>query len=509
MIQKSYVHFILLSLLVLLGVLIYSNSLHGPFQFDDKDYIIENASIRKAFDPKAILNSRWGGSRLIAFMTFGLNYHFHRLDTFGYHLVNLLIHLINTFLVWWFVRLTLETQPPLQKHHDLFSYLIALLFLTHPIQTQAVTYISQRFTSLAMMFYVLSMCLYIAARRGGVSPPFVGRGYRAPTYALSALCAVAAMLTKQTALTLPLNIILYEYLFLASPKEKGRAKALHTAIILSFLLIIPALYRFDILAVLNAQAQSASHYGDHLTSFTYFLTQPRVIIKYLQLLFVPLGQNLIHDVPTSQHFFEAQTLLSFAFLLMVIVLAVKLCRRHVFFSYAIFWFFLCLSAESSFITITHVMFEHRLYLPSVGFFMALTYGGWMLFKDNRKVIIFFIIYAVILSFLTYQRNKVWRTDISLWQDVTQKSPDLLIPHVKLGVALLNKRRPIAALKAFNEALRVDPTHPNVYYNRAITYNALGRRQEAANDMLKAVEFGLKVPPGYLEELKRSLSLQQQ
>src|SRR3989337_1704545 len=220
----KHVFFLALFLITITAFLIYSNTFSSPFQFDDNPNIVENYKLRD-------FSNFWppSGSRYIGVLSFALNYHFGSLNVFGYHLVNIIIHIINSIMVWWLVILTFKTpamqvyvgqglSPALTPDRIIrglkadLPYLTALtaslIFVSHPIQTQAVTYIVQRFASLSALFYILSIALYIKARIGSGAWE-VGGGKRFshilhPTfYTLSILSAILAMKTKEISLTLP------------------------------------------------------------------------------------------------------------------------------------------------------------------------------------------------------------------------------------------------------------------------------------------------------------------
>lgn len=254
----------------LLGTLIYSNTFQAPFQFDDKSYIVDNLTLRNSGDIKSIWDLY--PARFIGMYSFALNYYFHQLDTFGYHLINFLIHIITSVLVWWLLKLLLSTahfkNKEIAKHKSLIAFSAAFLFLTHPIQTQAVTYITQRFSSLSALFYVLSICTYIKGR--------LSKGKR--FYLCSAISALLGMLTKQTVLTLPLMILLVEFTFLYQDEKTKYFKNIFLPLlilILLFLTVIPSLYSFRFMDILSSQGMSHSHEGDYLTGKTYLLTQDR------------------------------------------------------------------------------------------------------------------------------------------------------------------------------------------------------------------------------------------
>ena len=200
---------VVLLLISLLAILIYSNTFSVPFLFDDTPNIVENPQI------KDLSNfSDFSGSRYVGFLSFSLNYRFGGLHVFGYHLVNLLIHIINGFLVYTLVLLLFRASSRLSPTtHDLspfnsahwIAFATALLFVSHPIQTQAVTYIVQRFSSLATLFYLLTVVAYLRWR---LASPEGRRRYL--WYGAALVSTVLAMKTKENSITLPLMLLLVE-----------------------------------------------------------------------------------------------------------------------------------------------------------------------------------------------------------------------------------------------------------------------------------------------------------
>ncbi len=139
-----------------LATLIYSNSLQNSFHFDDYYYITGNLHIRDLSDLAQIGDALSKPSRYVPFLTFALNYYFHRLDVAGYHVLNIFFHILTSLLVLWFVRLLLSSpklkEGNISKQKNTIALLTALLFAAHPLQTQAITYLCQRFTVMATMF---------------------------------------------------------------------------------------------------------------------------------------------------------------------------------------------------------------------------------------------------------------------------------------------------------------------------------------------------------------------
>ena len=224
-------------ILTVLGIVIYSNSFNCSFHFDDLSNIENNESIRTIHNLKAIWNFSYHSKmRFLGYLTFALDYHFHENSFFGYHLVNLGIHITASFLVWWMVVLILSTPAMRDRdigiHKKLAALGCALIFLSHPVQTQAVTYIVQRFASLASMLYLLSLCLYLKARMipdylfGDNYPPVKreSRGGKAVLFfCLAAVSALAGFFAKEIVLTLPLAVLLFEFGFIRPSKPGGCA----------------------------------------------------------------------------------------------------------------------------------------------------------------------------------------------------------------------------------------------------------------------------------------------
>jgi len=460
--SRRYSFVVAIFLISIATLIIYSNTFTSPYHFDDIPNIVEDNKIRD------ISNFRdTSGTRYIGDLTFALNYHFGGLNVFGYHLVNIALHILNGILVWWLVVLTLRIPMIegfcLDAHiRGFIAMASSMIFVVHPVQTQAVTYIIQRFTSLATFFYLLSIVLFLRWRlssRGGSRVFF---------YLFSILSAVLAMKTKEISFTLPLVIFLYEYSFF-----RERWKISYDLIpVLLTLLIIPLTRigfdkphgdMFDALREVSQETENISR-GD------YLLTQFRVIVTYIRLLFLPVNQNLDYDYPIYHSLFTPGVFLSFLFLLLIFCLAVYFIVRSrkdgnaylLLSSFGILWFFITLSVESSLIPIKDVIFEHRLYLPGI-------------------LVIVLIIMILPLSVATYHRNQVWKDEVALWTDVVKKSPEKARGYDNLGVAYYQQGQINEAIKEYKTAIRLDPNSHDAHYDLAVAYNKQGRIDDAVEE----------------------------
>jgi tetratricopeptide (TPR) repeat protein len=221
-----------------------------------------------------------------------------------------------------------------------------------------------------------------------------------------------------------------------------------------------------------------------------------VIIKYIQLLLLPINLHLDYDYPISDTFFEIGTLLSFLVLLSLVVLAIFSFKKYRIISFGIFWFFLTLSIESSFIPITDVIFEHRTYLPSFGFFLILTSGIYLLLWNKYKYFAIFIFVIIIASdsYLTYERNNVWKDEFSLWNDNAEKTPNLPRALVNRGVAYGNLGQWDKAIADYSKAIGINPEYTDGYYDLGVAYGNLGQWDREIACQSKAIE----IDPNYMK-----------
>ncbi len=410
--RKNWKFLILvLFLLFILGFSIYSNTFKSEFVFDDLD-MKENPVLRNPSNLAAIW--RVDPGRFLTYLTFALNYHFGGEDVFGFHLVNILIHVITSFMVLLFIIVLFETpklrRSPLYDKARWIAVFSSFLFLSHPLQTQAVTYTIQRAASLATLFYVASLTFYLI---GAIH-------HNRTAYLTSLAAAVGSMFTKPITVTLPLAILFSDFfLFPPIPNDPYQKRFIKLIPFLATVLITPlSLISFWGHGHVGRLVESATM--KTTTPYYYFLTQMNVIVFYLRLVFLPTGQSLYHGFLISHSLFEPKTFLSFLFLSFLFLSGLLMVKKNPLFTFCTIWFFLALSIESSFFPINQVIYEHRMYLPMVGVCLAIS-SIFITVVKNRKVAgAIFLILTTSLSVLTYRRNEVWKTRQSLWLDVSKK-----------------------------------------------------------------------------------------
>ncbi len=483
--------------------LIYSNTLQGPFLFDDIPNIVDSPythlqalSLRGLEDAgfKSALHNR-----PVANISFALNYYVHQYDTTGYHVVNILIHIITGILLYVFIRNTLGiwrervsgalVAEPFHASH--IAFFAVLIWLVHPIQTQAVSYIVQRMTSLASMFYLASFVLYVKGRLAGVTRE---------KYLLYAGCVVSwflALGSKEIAVTLPFFILLYEWYFFQDLSRVWLKRGL--------VFLLAALVVFVLLGLFYTRGtplvqflEGGEHTGVYFTTFQRVLTEFRVAVLYISLLVFPYpGRlNLDYDFPISHSLVDpVTTIFSFGVIAALVVLAVYLARGHRVLSFCIVWFLGNLVIESSVLGL-ELVHEHRNYLPSMlVFLLAVLLVYRHVYARQQLVAMGMLVVLVgVFSLWTYQRNYVWADDLVLWEDCVKKSPQKMRPHYNLGVALRKQGDVADALAEFQKAVDIDPKYVPAYNNLGATFLDLGNIDEAIKQLSKAIQ----IDPGFGE-----------
>lgn len=504
--------------LALLGLVIYSNILNAPFVFDDFSSVVDNEIIK---DFETTLK-KYSNTRYINMLSFALNYALGGVKPFGYHLINNLIHIINALLIYYLIIITFNTpffrsyikNESVNYSRYFLAFSSAFIFISHPIQTQAVTYIAQRVTSMTTLFYLLSLIMYIKARllineqtTIKIKSSFIS------FYLISFISAILAMKTKEIAFTLPIIITLYEFFFFYYPsftKKKNLKWKRFTYLfpILLTLLIIP----LNLLKI-NSPLENILENADKFSKETpviertdYLFTQFRVVVTYLRLLILPVNQNLDYRFPIYHSFLNMHVLLSFLFLLIIASAAVYLFYRsrnekqdlksignkysalHFrLISFGIFWFFITLSVESSIIPIRDVIVEHRLYLPSIGFFIAcISLADYTI--DRLEIKVFLVILIVIsLSISTFNRNTLWKDPQKLWADVIKKAPTNVRAYNELGTIFRDEGRYTEAMEQFEKALMINQNYALTYYNIGYVNYKLGEYENALTYFRKTLD----------------------
>jgi hypothetical protein len=442
----------------------YWPSLSVPFQFDDYARISGNWNLRAGNWFRGI--GQLGGSRVLPASTLAFNFWLSGDETWSYHALNLAIHLaacVAVFRLAWLIARTPRLRDSSAARHPLaFATVAAAWFACHPLQTQAVTYIIQRTASMAAMFYIACVGAYLAGRMAQSR----GDGDGRRSFVAATLFALAALLSKENAVTLPLAIALVEVGCFGRRDLRRLARAGAMA---APLLAVPVIWKIvawrwrgvpteggimrQVLVSVFAQGVDAP---GSIGPLDYLLTQMLVLPRYLQLALLPVGLNVDHDVRIATGL-DAGVALGLL-LLAGLVGGGLWCLRHVpLVGLGILWFFIALSVESSLIPIHDVMMEHRVYLGMPG--LSLLAGGataWLSDRNRLAARASAAAAVALLAGLTFARNQDWQSALSLWSDAAEKSPRKARVHVNVGVAHHVRDELDLAIASYCRAIELDP-----------------------------------------------------
>jgi tetratricopeptide (TPR) repeat protein len=479
------------AILVPLAAAVYSNTFTASFQFDDYLYVIDYCRAHG-------LESFWPphGTRYLTYLTFALNYASGGLDPASYHVTNLLIHIVNGVLVYA-VAFSLVNSPRLAEKglpavH--IAFLASLLFITHPVQTEAVTYITQRFASLATLFYLLALAAYMKYREA------LSFKAKAAFYSTALFSAYAAQVTKEISFTLPFVMLCVEFAFFKGPflpRLLRLAPFLLAMAVIPWMLFGPGAGSAVGGEVMALQLKDMTGMSVH----DYLVTQFRVMATYLRLLVLPIGQNIDYDYPMFHSLFVPEVLASFALILTLFFGAAWLFVRFLkggsghlaLISAGTLWFFTTISVESSIVPIKDLIFEHRLYLPSAGAAIAASAAVFFLVgrlqakvSAGRALAAACVLLVLPLSVSAYMRNGVWENEVTLFEDAVSKSPGKERPRYNLAWAYHRNGELDKAIEHYSETLRLAPEKEKAHYNLGLIYQGRGDTVKAERHLLEAL-----------------------
>ena len=479
-------------LIIVAAIIVYSNTFQVPLQFDDIYHITQKPTIRDLGNFAKIDVWENVNTRPLAMFTVALNYRWGEADPVGYHVFNLIFHIIAGWIVYLLSLqiLSMKNFRPgrlISENRQYFALLAALLFIVHPLQTQAVTYIIQRITVLSTLFYLLGIYYYL---KGRAQQQQTGDWKDSIKYYVLTLVAfILSLLSKQIAVTFPLALILAEVFFVRDAEGRIQKKFLFPLATVVGIIIVGGL------VVVGLPRES-----DEIPRDVYLFTSLKVMVKYIQMFILPVGQNLDHDIQASETLFGWKELGSLAILGGLIYLAYRQFHKNPLISFGIAWFFVTLLVEQTIIPIKDFMFEHRVYLPSFGLILAalaalFTYLPMVDFRRSKVpgAIFLALLLVVISGIAAHARNKVWQTDLSLWTDAVEKSPNKARPHLWQGIAYTSLQQYDKAKESIDKGIEILPNFPMAYYNRGNIYKDLGDFRKSIEDYDKAIE----LDPSYM------------
>lgn len=522
-------------LLAALAIILYSNSLSGAFLWDDDSFVVNNTALETPenivsffTDPRTVAAGGLANDvyRPLSTLSFAVDHWFWKLNVFGYHLSNAILHALNAVAVFLLLGLLFG---------DLFiPFLASVIFVVHPVHTEAVAWISGRSNLLFLFWYLLSFICYIRYTRSG----------KGSFFAASLLSCTAALFSKEMAVTLPILLAAYDIHFQVPEAWHKRVMRYlpYAALVVTFLSIRTLL--------LGAFSQTG-WWGD--SAYVTFLTMLRVVADYIKTLIAPLKLcAAFYLVPTSSSIMERGVILSAAAIAAVIAAALVAYRRHRAVSFFIWWFFITLFPVTNIVPLKALEAERFLYLPSIGFCALLAIGAHALYEGGLRrsrawgAVAIVCIAVVIGAYAvrTVIRNEDWNDGVTLsrksiaaapmnaWamtslgiylnehghsreaRDILERSaailPEFQLTHNALGDCYLKMGEYEKAIGAYKEAFRLQPDLAGTRNRIGVCYANLKRYDEAKREF----ELALKLEPaaavnaylnlGRLYEMKNDL-----
>lgn len=416
----------------------YANVLGGDFLFDDYNVIVNESQVH-SWD--AWFAGLGNSIRPLLKFSYTLNW---TMDTgaVGFHLLNLLIHLLNAYLVY---RMASEFVKPLKQQNqlDFVPLFTALLFAVHPIHTEAVSYICGRSSSLMSVFYLAGLLCYVIGR---------SRNNALSIYLATPLFFLLALGVKETAVTFPFALLLWEKT--CNKNREFAFKALWPNWVVLVCVVVFFLLSDSYLAQMERSVNLNSLSGNLATQLSGF-------VYLMQQLTLPLGLNIDPDLPLL-HDLSAATL-PLLITLALFGLMFACLRRRPWISFALAWVLLHLIPLYLLLPRIDIANERQLYLAAWPLLLALAIELSLILEGWKWQLVAAGLLILCIT-LTVSRNQVYQNEISLWEDTVTKSPNKARVHNNLGFAYLLAQRKKEARREFTTALQLDPQLYQARYN---------------------------------------------
>ncbi len=449
MIKKHYKIILILALTVIAYWPVFS----ADFMYDDRFFVQENAKIREwRFVPEYFANSSrsmasifWDGIwRPLRTVSYLIDYKVWGPGAFGFHLTSLLWHLLNTLLAYILLGRLFKDQR--------LRTMACLVFALHPVQTEAVAWISSRgdlmFTAFGLMMFIFYRKYFQTRKKIHL--------------ALSLSCFVPALLSKETAVVIPLLIMLYDWLF----EGQGRIRALASgwkryAPYFALALVYLAVRRLAL-----GRVSQCPYWGDSV--WTTVLTMFRAALEYVRLLFLPLRLRVDYVYQLSASLLDWRVLGSLAILSGISLLAWRDIKKQRYLAFGWLWLVAGLLPVSNLLPLTAILAERFLYLPLMGFAV---WAGYLWSKlENRKLAAAILLFVLAgMMNLTVRRNLEWQDPFSFWTTEVSRSPNSYIAHDYLGNLYYQKGDLPSAERHLLRAVELDSTYFNSLHGLSLVY----------------------------------------
>jgi protein O-mannosyl-transferase len=509
---------------LIIGLAVYANSFGNQFFWDDNDEIVNNAYVQHFEVGKMFTQNMIAGAgmttnyyRPVLLLSFALDYQLWGMNSFGFNLVDILLHILNAWLIFILLYGLIEffsnkeaenTHPalaharaPLPRGDFFLAFLPALIFLIHPLNTETVDYVSDRADLLFSFFLLLSLILYFNfSQAGEAKKKFIN-------YLLASVFFILSLLAKETAIILPFLAFLMEAIFLSAAAGWSRLKVAAKktwplfAILAAYLALHLTVFNFShINGALTGCMGNYCSYGIFKRSLVFLL----VCLNYFKILFLPFGLHMERAVSQFGSIYSWKILAAGAAILLWAGAAFFFWKKEKGIAFGFFWFFIALWPTSGIaIKVLYPTYEHFLYLAMIGFWLAIFCLVYLFFdriKNAKRLLFAKLVFCVMLiaclvfwGILTVRRNLIWHDPITFYENNLKYSPQSFIEHTNLGIAYDAAGRVDDAIAQYRRAIAIDDVYPQVHFDLANSLTEAKQYDEAEKEYLRAIS----MDPGFI------------
>jgi len=450
-------------------VQIYGPALNGPFVFDDQYLRFQDEGFLQAG-----VTTLSPTTRPLTDFSYWVNLRFFGMETYTYHLANVLFHFLNGLLIFAAVRKLLEFAGQPAGRVNIPAAIAALVFLLHPVQTESVAYVAGRSESFSLVWFLSAYTLFLYKRQGGI-------GWIASIGVLTLFGA--AFLSKEHTAALPALLVLTDVFF---PEGKPVETIKRNWRLYAPMVVMGAVGTALVVQVL-AKADTAGFAMKDLPWHHYFFTQWRVVWVYLRLFVLPIDLNADYDFAISRSPFDQLAIVGLLAMIGLVAAAFRYRKRYPLALFGLLMFLLLLAPTSSIVPIRDPIAERRMYLPFLGLLLMGIdfFRQWNAAQGTKLTAVGIILF--LLSGLTFWRAAIWGNEEQLWKDTVAKSPGKSRPRFQLAMVYFEQRRCAEAVKEFAETERVSKEKEySLYVDWGLAYDCLNQQEFALQKFHQAV-----------------------
>ncbi len=514
--------------LIILSFAAHLNALSNTFVFDDIYVISGNYFIRDwqnifgLFTGKYFAASGELSYRPVVTLSYFVDYSLWHLNPLGYHLTNIVLHTLNSALLFFLVRRMVRNTPA--------AFLASLLFVCHPVLSEAVNAISYREDLLAATFFITAFILYIKLpasnkfmyrnlsplgtgmyhgiysfvslrtgseqkqdssaspqndKRRRVQHDSVCHSERSEEsnfylYPLSLLSYLFALFSKEMAITLPLLIFFFDYLIGSCRTFTNRILRFYLGYILVAIFYLLVRFRW-----FHNPVESGVSYPQENLWFN-FLAMLKVLASYLKLLFFPMNLNADYIVPVALSPWDMSFILSLLLIISIAVIGCRLFSHSKFLFFSLLWFFVALLPVLNIVPIGNIMAERYLYIPVIGFCIM---GSYFITRMSAlrlhpfHISVWVLTFSILFGFVwqTSSRSRDWRDEFTLWSKIIEREPNSYKAHSSLGILLIKRGQEEEGISELRKSLSINPSYPDAHNNMGTLYEQKGMYDDATKE----------------------------